>query len=432
MMEIIIAVLLFLLAVYSVVWPWLLRSRSEGKHSFSADRSEKNVELFAEHRRDIGDQKQQGVIDATTHQALLVELERTLLDDVRNMSKADALVDSGTADLGAVDAGNNCHIRASKVFGYLTAVGLAVIIFIATAGVYQRLGAVSDLQLQSQLESLQKGSTELDAEDILGRVYRRAQQRPDNSQYWQIVASAAMSQGQYQKAVKAYDALMNLDGSQADHKADLAQALFLRDSNQLSERVVSLAEAALLQQPVQHTALGLLGIDAFESKRYAEAIFYWRKTINTLGGFTAESQALAGGISMAAHRLREAKQAVPIEVAQLQVRPQLSSELVGLVAPDTTVFVYVKAWQGAPMPLAIQRFTLATLPEVILLDESMRMSPEWTMRAPEQLELVVRVSLTGNPSLQSGDWEGRLAPIVLQEVVQAGEPLTVEVSTQVP
>lgn len=431
-MEIIIAALLLLLAIYSVVWPWLSRSRSEGQSSLSVDSSEKNIELFAEHRREIDDQKQQGVIDAATHQALLVELERSLLDDVHNGPKAEALGESASASLGVVDADSDRHVKASKVFGCLVAVGLAVIIIIAAAWVYQRLGSVSDLQLQSQLESLQKGSTELDAEDMLERVYRRAQQRPDNSQYWQIVASAAMSQGQYQKAVEAYEALMDLDESRADYKADLAQALFLRDNNQLSERVVSLAEAALLQQPEQHTALGLLGINAFENKRHAEAIFYWRKTINALGGFTAESQALAGGISMAAQRLREAKEPVPVEVAQLQVRPQLSAELVGSVPPDTTVFVYVKAWQGAPMPLAIQRFTLATLPEVILLDESMRMSPEWTMRTPEQLELVVRVSLSGNPSPQSGDWQGSLAPIVLQKVVQTGEPLTVELATQVP
>ncbi len=99
------------------------------------------------------------------------------------------------------------------------------------------------------------------------------------------------------------------------------------------------------------------------------------------------------------------------------------------VDPATTVFVYARAWQGPKVPLAIQRLTVAELPKAIRLDETMAMAPGMTISAFDQLELVARVTLSGTPAPQSGDWQASMGPIKLNDVTA---PVALTISELVP
>src|SRR5690606_14806272 len=98
------------------------------------------------------------------------------------------------------------------------------------------------------------------------------------------------------------------------------------------------------------------------------------------------------------------------------------------VAPDTTVFVYARAWQGSPMPLAIRRLTVADLPLQVVLDDRMAMSPAATLSSADKVEVVARVSLSGQPTPAPGDYQGFVGPV---DMAEAGEPLRVVVSEKV-
>ncbi len=98
-------------------------------------------------------------------------------------------------------------------------------------------------------------------------------------------------------------------------------------------------------------------------------------------------------------------------------------------AQDLVVFVYARAWQGPPMPLAIQRMTVADLPVQLSLDESMAMTPEMTIATFPQLEVIARISQTGSARSAPGDWEVSSGPIELDALTG---PLELTIESQLP
>jgi cytochrome c-type biogenesis protein CcmH len=67
------------------------------------------------------------------------------------------------------------------------------------------------------------------------------------------------------------------------------------------------------------------------------------------------------------------------------------------------------------MPLAIQRLPASGFPLEVTLDSSMAMAEGMDIRSVAQLELIARISRSGNAVPQSGDWTGSFGPVILGE-----------------
>jgi cytochrome c-type biogenesis protein CcmH len=100
---------------------------------------------------------------------------------------------------------------------------------------------------------------------------------------------------------------------------------------------------------------------------------------------------------------------------------RLAAQLKDRMAPDDTLFVFARALNGPPMPLAVKRMRARDLPASVTLDDSMAMMPQMRMSNFDQIVVGARVSKSGNAVPQSGDLEGEVSPIV------PGQTETVEV-----
>jgi cytochrome c-type biogenesis protein CcmH len=69
------------------------------------------------------------------------------------------------------------------------------------------------------------------------------------------------------------------------------------------------------------------------------------------------------------------------------------------------LFVFAKAVDGPPMPLAIARLTAAQLPTSVTLTDAMSMMPNMTLSKFPQIILGARISKSGNAIAQSGDFQ---------------------------
>jgi len=86
------------------------------------------------------------------------------------------------------------------------------------------------------------------------------------------------------------------------------------------------------------------------------------------------------------------------------------------VTQDQVVFVYARAWQGSPMPLAIARIKVKDLPTTIQLDETMAMSPAASLATATDIEVVARVSPSGSAKAEVGDWLAKHGPVSMKSV----------------
>lgn len=401
-------------------WPLLrhvlFRQHIESTNHSLDKRLKTNIQLFREHMIELDAALAEGRMSGEQHAQLKLEQERHLLTDEAQLTLRK----------------KNIHFGVSG--WVITMAGLLLIA--GSFGLYQHWGSAPDVAIQA----LQLQKNQLDYQDLLqnrepdkARSYElmsvleeRLLSKPESTQHWFMLARTSMEIGNFAGAVAAYQKLLTLDPSASIVMAELAQAMFLRDNNRLSPGIAQLAQSSLTIDPKNTTALGLAGIAAFEDKEFVAAADYWERAVAVLGVNAAGSQALQNGIARA--RSEAAKAGTEL------TKPQVVGRSISLVvrldpaiqlAGDLPVFVYARAWQGARMPLAIQRLTVAQLPATVTLDESMAMSPAASLAQASSVELVARVAMDGSATAKVGDWQGSLGPLDLASL-PTGIALTID------
>jgi cytochrome c-type biogenesis protein CcmH len=413
--SLLVFVVLAALAMCFMIWP-LLRfkasARARGGNLTAQtdldDRLKANIQLFQEHMTELEATLAEGRIDAGQFAQLKLEQERNLLEDEANL-RADY------------------RGQHSKLGGVILT-GICVFLLVVAVVLYQRWGSTPDVTLQA----LQAEKNQLDYQDamnnrepdperareLMSAIEARLVQRPESTQYWFMLARTAMEIGDYARAVTAYERILPLDPTASVVMGELAQAMFLRDKNRMNPAIAGLAQSAVQIDPQNTTALGLLGINAFEKKDFAAAADYWQRAVTILGPDAPGSRALLGGVERA--RNEAAAAGTPLEQPKATAGRQIPLQVVlgqGVdVSGDLPVFVYARAWQGARMPLAIQRISLADLPASLTLDESMAMSPAMTLAQAGQVEVVARIAMDGSATAKAGDWKGSICPLDLDNL----------------
>lgn len=415
-----------LLAVVFLTWP-LWRSRQLPDESVIA-RQELVLTLFNEQLQALENQLAAGELEPAQFEQLRQELELSLLEDVS---------DTETTRRGS-----------SRLLVWLAAVVLPV----AALALYWQQGFLQDIRIgqlrddffqQPVSTATQQQEAEAKLDALIAGLETGLQVRPDNAGNRYLLARSYMQKGEFVKAVGAYTYIVQHQEAPPHILGELAQAVFLASGNRMTQEVELLATKALEKDPDETTSLGLAGIAAFEKGQYGRAVQLWEHAVELLGAHTPAAQSLRAGIERArsyqaqtpgALVLRNSGSAAPESPkgktptsAGVTVSVSLAPEVAA--DPQDTVFVYARAWQGPKMPLAIRRLKVADLPTEVVLDESMAMAPGMTIASFPQLEVVARISKSGAPEAQSGDWQGNLGPIVLTELNGA---LSLTVDEQVP
>ena len=80
-------------------------------------------------------------------------------------------------------------------------------------------------------------------------------------------------------------------------------------------------------------------------------------------------------------------------------------------SPPARVFVIARAPNGPPMPIAVRALDPASLPQKLELSDGDAMQPSRVLSMFDRVEVVARLSRSGNPIRQPGDLES--APQIL-------------------
>lgn len=385
------ASLLSLLAI--VVVMWRVKFRISGAQHFEGDF---NRSLYLEKVAQLDAQFEAGEIDQVQHEQLKLEYQRQFI-----------------ADNPAEDESSAATTGKGKWLPVVVALSIP---FIAVF-LYLQMGASDAVTLRQLLEKRsqvymetphESGQLQYLTYQVVEQLKSLSEKHGEDPLYPVLLAQLYMDQGEFGLAVPRYRQAVTLMPEAPDIRAEYAQALFFAANNQVTDEMIQQAELALRLQPDNQTALGLMGIGNFHRENYREAIRYWQQALSLLPPMSASRGSLEAGIAAARERLGEAPdQGAEGEKiaggAALEVSVA-ASEAIDLPG-DTTVFIYARAWQGSPMPLAIRKITLADLPVTVTLDDSMAMSPAANLSSADKIELIARVSRSGAPVPASGDWQ---------------------------
>ncbi|WFC63132.1 c-type cytochrome biogenesis protein CcmI [Pseudomonas sp. REST10] len=350
------------------------------------DRTALNVTLYQERLQELESQRQAGVLDDAQLEAGRAEAARELLDDTEGVQ------------------------RRSSVLGGKIPLFAALLVPVLGVGLYLHWGAIDELEQTRLLAAQQPQSIE----EMTARLEQAVKEQPQSAEAWYFLGRTYMAQERAGDAAKAFEQAVNLAGRAPELLGQWAQALYFAEGKQWSERLQALTDEALKGDPQEVTSLGLLGIAAYESQRYADAVRYWERLVAVLPEQDPSRAAIVGGIERAREQMGDAGQASAAaepgaKVHALEVSVSLSPEVQKNVQPDDAVFVFARALSGPPMPLAVKRLKVSDLPARISLSDVDAMMPELKISRFDQVQLVARVSRAGNAT--QGEWMGQVGPV---------------------
>lgn len=371
--------LLLLVALGFLLIPVLRGQRAQREE----DRTALNVALYQERLSELQGQQEEGVLSAMQIQSARDEAARELLADTEGAEKAR------TARLG-------------KPWLLLA----AVLVPVLGMGAYLQLGASDKVELSREFS---QPPTSL--ADMTQRLERTVQAQPDSSESLYFLARSYMAQNRPGDAAQMFERASGLAGRPPELLGQWAQALYFASDKHFTPQVQALTDEALKADPKEVTSLGLLGIAAFETERYQAAVDYWTRLLNVLPAQDPSRSALEGGIARARENLKTgAKPALAASrAASIKVRVDLAPALKDKVQPRDSVFIFARAVDGPPAPLAVKRITVAELPAEVELSDADAMMPQLKLSNFPQVQLVARVSRAGQPT--TGEWVGRSQPL---------------------
>lgn len=294
---------------------------------------------------------------------------------------------------------------------------LLPLVALAAAGLYYYLGAAEDVLIAEQLNRLSSESTPEQMRELIATVEERSAARPDNLHYQALLGRYYMGAQDYAQAAQIYNTLVAAVPEDAQVLAYSAQAEFLAAGRTLTDRARLRAEQALAVDPHQRTALGMLGMNAFEQGHYETAIGYWQRLLAMEAPDSETRRMIAGVIETARERLGLPANAqdppgpgrnAPAS-AGVTVRVELPAG--ATIGPAETVFVLARnAESGSRMPIAVQRLSGAQFPLSLRLDDSNSMAGQ-KMSEVASVIVAVQVSADGRPGEDTASWLGQAGPV---------------------
>ena len=374
--------LLLLIALSFILIPVLRARRAQREE----DRTALNVALYQERVAELQAQHEEGVLTVEQLETGRAEAARELLADTE-----------GAAPGRESTLGKTLPILA------------AIMVPVLGLGLYLHYGASDKVQLTQEFSQPPQS-----LEEMVTRLERAAAAQPDSAEGLYFLGRAYMAQNRPADAAKVFERTVALAGRQPELLGQWAQAQYFADDKKWSDKTQALTDEALKADPKEVTSLGLLGIAAFEAKRYQEAIGYWQRLMNELPEGDQSRAALEGGIAKAREQLLAnggQVQAAPATKAQasIKVSVDLADALKDKVLPGDSVFIFARAVSGPPAPLAVKRVTVADLPITVELGDVDAMMPQLKLSNFPEVQLVARVSRAGQPT--AGEWAGRSKPL---------------------
>ncbi len=285
----------------------------------------------------------------------------------------------------------------------LQSIAAIVLVLALSAGMYAFIGTP---------QGKSAGSDRASIEEMVAGLDQRLRENPDDLAGWKMLGRSYIELRNYKKATEAFERGVQMEsGSNGQTLVDLGEAVWMQDPSTLTGRAGELFENAIAISPNNPKALFYSGLVAIERGERFLAANRW-ETLLALSPPEGIQEILR-------QRIAELRgEEIPVQDAPIRPVVSAAIELAPTaeqaVAEDATVFIIARDPAQPSPPIAAVRRRVAELPAVVALSDSDAMIPGRLLSGFSELEIIARVSLSGQPVAQPGDWYG-------EEIVRPAE-----------
>jgi len=284
------------------------------------------------------------------------------------------------------------------------ALALATLVAGAAIGLYALLGTPAALD-----PALREAPQTMD--DAIARMQQELQRNPAQPEGWRLLGRALADQGKSDESRDAFARAAALRPDDPEVLAEAAQARALADpQHHFDPQAVAMLEHALQRDPKHQRSRWFLGIAKRQSGDAAGAAAMWEPLLAEVDAITAAALRPQLDAARKDAGLPPLPPSAPIPGA-LQVAVKLDPGFAARIRlrGDAQVFVIAREPGGAPMPVAVEKHAMSELPFIVTLDDGDSPMPTRKLSQLREVELVARLSASGNAMPQEGDIES--APV---------------------
>ncbi len=365
------------------------------------DRADANAVLFADRRRELIEEGRVQTLDAST----LVELEEELALDLMETDGPEAdLEESRTGDshdpkpdTSKAEGPDAAPQRIEGARPPVRVVASTAVVLAAVAvGLYAMWGEPHATDLALAAESLASDGVDVDdlarAEKALAA---RVARDPEDATTWFFLGHSRMRLSDYKAAANAFARLRDLAGPNEEVDAAWAQASYLAEGG-MNAATRQVAEDVLAARPDHPAMLEMMAMDAMRGGAFAEASGYLARAI---------------GQPLPESRVALLTQLMGVVQSQLDpARPFI--EVLVRVGDQTRrpwLIVFARPVEGG-MPLAVVRRRVEAS-QTVMLDDTVGMGTGPRLSMGGQVEVVARLSESGNARAAEDDLEVSAQPV---------------------
>ncbi len=394
------AILMVAVAMYFLLRPLLMNLDKR-----DIDRTILNADIAKERLNELKLELEQGVINKEEYDLTREELEQSLLYDVAQEQGEN---------LSTVSTNSYSRISRTILMISIPAVAISFYMFLGSPDLIE--GGKKQTATAPAGHGSSNGADKLaTVEQMIDRLAAKLKENPNNAEGWFMLGRSYMSMKRYKEAVAALEKTNQLVPNNPTVMLQYADALTMSRGGQISGKPFELIKKAVEIKPDDPTGLWLLGMGYDEQGEYQKAISYWNlllpllkddKSINEVNSLIQQAKRKSGS-DVAGDLNSDSNPANTVadkkSMVSLKVSVSIDKKLLKHVSANDTVFIFAKAINGPPMPLAVVRKQVKDLPLQVTLDDSMAMIPSMKLSSFIKVQVSARVSKSGNPREQSGD-----------------------------
>lgn len=362
---------------------------------------EQNVAIAKERMSELESQLAGGTIDAQTFEQEKLELEQTLLDDIAAADAQARATPAKYGKLGLLVAGIGVPVMAVGMYLYL--------------GSPQYIETATTVADASNPHARVQNEEAPSAEELTAMLEQRIKDTPDDPDAWFMLGRMYASAGRYNDAADAYRTLARITDNHPTALVVLADVLAMSQDGKIAGQPMELVLQALELDPDNATALWLAGRGSVEVSEYAAALSYYERASVQLSDKPELLQQLDEQIQEVRVAAREAGVDLPdvpdaqlpdtVPAVAIGVAVSVDPSLQASLESSDTLFVFARAAEGPPMPLAAVKGTAGDLPAAITLDDTAMLRSGDKLSQYAELTITARITRSGQPMAASGDMQ---------------------------
>ncbi len=243
-------------------------------------------------------------------------------------------------------------------------------------------------------------------EEMVAGLESRLAREGGSADEWAMLGRSYVTMGRFQEAVPVYARINEMtNGEDPGVLIAYAESLALSDRASLKQQGAELLDKALAINPMDARGLWWGGVSAMERGDDELATRRWQ-TLLKLDPPAALAETVREQLSRIGVQAPAATQtqgvSIPVEI-------EISDELAQQVNPNMVLYLFARTpgEAGGP-PLAVVRHVAGDLPLSVELSQQNVMLANTVLADHQELRLVARISKSGSPGAQPGDFFGEV------------------------